>query len=166
MSKHPPWVTLLFVKCVTHKSTTADCILMKLGIMMHYQHFIPNHHYSSYYWLDSDRRTHLTISLQLRQNDKDKYLLKYHLNTEAEDHQTASVDSSRTKTFKAQMSAALLITWLFREHPWNGLSNSGIWRCKQTRRCIIKDLIKSSAWLEEGDGETGGREHYSRYLLG
>lgn len=57
------------------------------------------------------------------------------------------------------MSAALLITWHFREHPWNGLSNSGIWRSKQTQRCVITDLlINSSAWLEDGDGETSGKE--------
>lgn len=56
------------------------------------------------------------------------------------------------------MSAAPLITWHFREHPWNNLSNSGIWRSKQTQRCVITDLINSSAWLEDGDRETSGRE--------
>lgn len=83
------------------------------------------------------------------------------LHFRAQQHTTKHVgpsDSSKNKTFNAQMSAALLITWHFREHPWNYLSNSGIWRSKQTQRCVITDLINSSAWLEDGDGETSGRE--------
>lgn len=73
MSKHPPWVTLLFVKCVTYKSTTADCILMKPEIMMHFitafPHCIARHHHllMTLYWLD------LTISLQLFQEDIDHF---------------------------------------------------------------------------------------------
>lgn len=54
--------------------------------------------------------------------------------------------------------AALLITWHFGEHPCNDLSNSGIWRSKQTLRHVITNLISSSAWLEDGDEETRGRE--------
>lgn len=37
--------------CHTQIHGSADCILMKVGIMMHFtaafQHFIPNHHYSN-----------------------------------------------------------------------------------------------------------------------
>lgn len=55
-------------------------------------------------------------------------------------------------------TTALLITWHFREHHWNGLSNSGIWRSKQTQRYVITNLISSSAWLEDEEGETRGRE--------
>lgn len=74
MRKHPPWVSLLFVKCVTSRSTTADCILMKPEIMMHFLTAFPML-YSTHHHFQTLNRLDLTSSPHLFQKDLDDIVL-------------------------------------------------------------------------------------------
>lgn len=146
MSKHPPWVTFLFVKCVTYKSTAADCILMKLEIMMHFATVFHHRHFRHY--------TDWFSPFQLFQKDVDHFPL-----ISMTIKHTPKLKTCTTKQLRLSKSGKnvewhwMLVIWQFREHPWNDVSNSGILRSKQTLRYVITTLMNSSAWLEDGDGQ-------------
>lgn len=140
MSKHPPRVTFLFVKCVTYKSIrlhsdeTQDTDALYCSIIV----------ISGTTLTGSHHFTHLKpISMTIK-----------HTETETGISKLLRLSNSSRNVEHSWM----LIIWQFGKHPWNDLSNSGILSRNQTLSYVITNLMNSSAWPENGFRQTRDKE--------
>lgn len=154
MLHHLLWVSLLFVKCVTCRSASADCVLMNSGITMH---FLTHHRFQT---LNQTRSRQFPPHLSSKRPGWHGEIFPQEQKSQSgENPDEPKVAVKRRRRLPRSLHD-------ISESPqWNGSSNSGIWRSKQTQRHVITNLISSSARVEDEEGDRPEAESSSTFPL-